>query len=58
MFREGAPLVHPVTGEVISRSIQEICEVQVSEVFDAYSVATITKPKNGDPMSRDRIITK
>lgn len=58
VFREGAPLVHPVTGEVISRSIQEICEVQVSEVFDAYSVATITKPKNGDPMSRDRIITK
>jgi len=58
VFREGAPLVHPVTGEVISRSIQEICEVQVNEVFDAYSVATITKPKNGDPMSRDRIITK
>lgn len=58
VFREGAPLVHPVTGEVISRSIQEICEVQINDVFDAYSVGTVTKPKSGDPMSRDRIITK
>lgn len=58
VYREGAPLVHPITGEVISKTITEICEVQVTELFDVYSVAEITKPKNGDPFTRDRVITK
>jgi hypothetical protein len=58
VYREGAPLVHPVTGEVISKSITEVCEIQITELFDVYSVAEITKTKNGDPMMRDRVITK
>lgn len=58
VYREGAPLVHPVTGEVISKTITEVCEIQITELFDVYSVAEITKTKNGDPLMRDRVITK
>lgn len=58
VYREGAPLVHPVTGEIISKTITEVCEIQITELFDVYSVAEITKTKNGDPQIRDRVITK
>jgi TolB-like protein len=58
VYREGAPIVHPVTNEVIGKMIDELCEVQFSEVFEAYSVAVITKPKSGTPTIRDKVITK
>lgn len=58
VYREGAPIIHPVTNEVIGQSIEQLCEVQVSEVFDAYAVAVITKPKSGTPVVRDKVITK
>ncbi|MDZ7304667.1 MAG: hypothetical protein ONB44_21275 [candidate division KSB1 bacterium] len=58
VYREGAPIVHPVTGEVIGKMIDELCEVQVTDVFEAYAMATITKPKSGAPQIRDKVITK
>ncbi len=58
VYREGEPIVHPVTNQVIGKAIAEICEVQLVEVFDSYSIATITKAKNGVPQVRDRAITK
>jgi len=58
IYREGAPIVHPVTNVVIGKKIDESCEVQINEIFDAYSVAVITKPKSGTPASRDKVITK
>jgi TolB-like protein len=58
IYREGAPIVHPVTNEVIGKMIDESCEVQITEIFDAYSVAVITKPKSGTPTIRDKVITK
>lgn len=58
VYREGAPIVHPVTNEVIGKMINELCEVQFTEVFDGYSVGVITKPKSGPPMIRDRVVTK
>ncbi|MGH7598188.1 MAG: CsgG/HfaB family protein [bacterium] len=58
VYREGAPIVHPVTGEVLGKNIEELCEVQITDVFDAYALATITKPKNGTPAIRDKVITK
>ena len=58
VYREGAPIVHPVTGKVIAREIDELCEVQVTEVFDVYSNAMIVQSKGGIPKVRDRIITK
>ncbi|MCI0698736.1 hypothetical protein L0337_42895 [candidate division KSB1 bacterium] len=58
VYREGAPIVHPVTGEVLGKNIDELCEVQITDVFDAYALATITKPKSGTPAVRDKVITK
>lgn len=58
VYREGAPIVHPVTNEIIGKSIDQLCEAQVNEVFEAYAVAVITKPKSGAPAIRDKVITK
>jgi TolB-like protein len=58
VYREGAPIVHPVTNEVIGKMINELCEVQFNEIFDGYSVGLITKPKGGAPSIRDRVVTK
>ncbi|MGH7452335.1 MAG: CsgG/HfaB family protein, partial [bacterium] len=58
VYREGEPIVHPVTGEVLGKNIEELCEVQITDVFDAYALATITKPKSGTPAIRDKVITK
>jgi hypothetical protein len=58
VYREGAPIVHPVTGKVIAKEIEELCEVQVIEVFDVYANAIIIQNKTGTPKVRDRIVTK
>ena len=57
VFREGEGIIHPVTKEVI-RSVEEICEMQITEVFDVYSVGIITKSKSGYPATGDRLMTK
>ncbi len=58
VYREGEPIVHPVTNQVIGRAIVEVCEVQLQEVFESYAIAAVVKSKNGAPQIRDRIITK
>jgi TolB-like protein len=58
VYREGAPIVHPITNEVIGKMIDELCEAQLTEVLDGYSMATITQDKGGAPQIRDRVITK
>jgi TolB-like protein len=58
VYREGSPIFHPVTGIEIAREIDELCEVQLTDVFDAYSTGIIIKTKNGTPQIRDKIITK
>lgn len=58
VYREGAPIVHPVTGKVIAREIDELCEAQITEVFDVYSTCKIIKMKKDTPKVRDKIVTK
>jgi hypothetical protein len=58
VYREGAPIVHPVTGKVIAREIDELCEIQINEVFDVYSTCKIIKMKTDVPKIRDKIVTK
>ncbi|OGB60265.1 MAG: hypothetical protein A2Y94_02125 [Caldithrix sp. RBG_13_44_9] len=58
VYREGAPIVHPVTGKVIAREIDELCEIQINEVFDVYSTCKIIKTKTDVPRIRDKIVTK
>lgn len=58
VYREGEPIVHPVTNQVIGKAIVEISEAQLQEVFESYAVAVLVKAKNGAPQIRDRVITK
>ncbi|NUM65845.1 hypothetical protein HUU39_11305 [candidate division KSB1 bacterium] len=58
VYREGAPIVHPVTNEVIGKAIDELCEAQITDVFDAYSLATVIKAKGGVVKMSDRVVTK
>lgn len=58
VYREGKPIVHPVTGEIIAKEINELCEVQLIDVFDAYSIADVVLTKSGPPQIRDKCIMK
>lgn len=58
VYREGEPIVHPVTNQVIGKAIDELCEIQLQEVFESYAIATVVKAKSGAPQIRDRVITK
>jgi hypothetical protein len=58
VYREGDSIVHPVTGEVIGRVIDELCEIQITDIYDGYSIAVILKEKSGIPKQLDKIITK
>lgn len=58
IYREGDPIVHPVTKEVIGRIINQVCEVRVKDVYPAYSIAEVTKHLSGSPQKLDKVITK
>lgn len=58
IYREGDPIVHPITKEVIGKSIDELCEAQFTDVFEAYAIAVITKTKSGTVQVSDRVVTK
>lgn len=58
VYREGEPIVHPVTKEVIGKGIDELCEAQFTDVFEAYAIAVITKTKGGAARVSDRVVTK
>ncbi len=58
VYREGESIVHPVTGNVIGRMIDEICEIQITEIYDGYSMAKITKDKGILIRKLDKVVTK
>ncbi|MCI0513766.1 hypothetical protein L0128_11175 [candidate division KSB1 bacterium] len=58
VFREGAPIVHPVTKQVLGKSIEVLCEIQLIDVYPAYSIGYIIGDKNGIPKASDQIITR
>ncbi len=58
VYREGAPIIHPVSNEVISKMIDMVCEIQVTEIYDAYAIAVVTKSIASMPSIRDKVITK
>jgi TolB-like protein len=58
VYREGESIIHPVTGKVIAKEINELCEVQLTDVFEAYSIADVTVQKAGVPQIRDKFVTK
>ncbi len=57
-YREGAPIIHPVTKKVIGKMIDVLSEVQLMEVYDQFSTAKIIKERDGKPGVGDMVITK
>ena len=58
VYREGDPIIHPVTGKVIGRMINQICVARITEVMPGFSVAEIEKQLSGVPQKLDKVITK
>ena len=58
VYREGESIVHPVSGEVLGKIIDELCEIQITDIYDGYSIAKITKDKGGMPRKLDKVVTK
>ncbi len=58
IYREGDPIVHPVTKEVIGRIINQVCEVRITDIYPAYSLGEVTKQLSGLPQKLDKVITK
>ena len=58
IYREGEPIIHPVTGKVIGKQIKTICEIQFTDVFPSYSIARVTKHFHDYPKILDKVITK
>ena len=58
VYREGEAIIHPGTGKVLGKMINEICEVQIIDVFDGYSLSKITRSMKGAPKNLDKIGTK
>jgi len=58
VYNEGEKIIHPVSGKVIGKMINEVCIVQITDVFDAYSLAEIKQVKRGSPQKLDKVITK
>ncbi len=58
VYREGDPIIHPVTGKVIGRKVKQICVARITEVMPAYSLAEIERALSGVPQKLDKVITK
>lgn len=52
LYREGRELRHPRTGELLGRTEQGLGQASVTQVFEAYSLATL--PDNADVKPGDR----
>ena len=58
VYREGEAIVHPGTGEVLGKMINEICEVQIVDIYESYSISRITRKMKDFPKNLDKIVTK
>ena len=59
LYKEGAELRHPITGEVLGRDTKIIAEILVTEVFDKYSTARLIKNKSNEKINiGDKFLTK
>jgi len=58
VYREGEPVIHPVSGDTIDIQKDQICDVQVTEVFEGYSEVKVVEYLKGAPKVGDKIQTK
>jgi hypothetical protein len=58
IYKEGAPIKHPITGEILGKETNVIGEVLVTDAFDKYSVAKQLSIAGGVMSIGDKFITK
>ncbi len=59
LYKEGAELKHPITGEVLGRDTKIIAEILVTEVFEKYSTARLIKNSSNEAINiGDKFLTK
>jgi hypothetical protein len=58
IYKEGAPIKHPITGEILGKETDVIGEVLVTDAFDKYSVAKQLSVAGGAISIGDKFITK
>ena len=59
IYREGAEIKHPVTGEVLGKETIIVGEIQITDPFDKYSSGRIIKLEPGQSIAvGDKFITK
>jgi len=58
IYKEGAPIKHPITGEILGKETDVIGEVLVTDAFDKYSVAKQLSLVGGAISIGDKFITK
>jgi len=58
VYREGAEIKNPVTGEILGTKIDMICTIIVKEVQPKMSICAIIKGGEKSPKPGDKVITK
>ena len=58
IYKEGAPVKHPITGEILGKETKVLGEVLVTESFDKYCVAKTLKNVGGQLSIGDKFLTK
>lgn len=58
VYREGRPIIHPITGDTLDVKKNIICEIQIEDVFVNYSEGKAVKFKEGVPQIGDKVQTK
>ncbi len=58
IYKEGAPVKHPITGEILGKETKILGEVLVTESFDKYCVAKTLKNEGGPLSIGDKFLTK
>jgi curli biogenesis system outer membrane secretion channel CsgG len=58
IYKEGAPIKHPITGEILGKETNVIGDVLVTDAFDKYSVAKQLSLVGGTISIGDKFITK
>ncbi len=58
IYREGKPVIHPITGDTLAVKKDILCEMQLTDVYDNYSEGKAINHKEGIPQIGDKIQTK
>jgi TolB-like protein len=58
VYREGAEIKHPVTGEVLGKDIKVVSEITLKDAYKKYSSCMALSNKGGDIQVGDKFVTK